>query len=88
MCSLIAATFVSMHMIFVSFPPSSTTFRYAGYVNHPDSKIQTDERAVLLTLVACRLSISYTLGMYSFAQDPENGNLLSRVTFSHESIND
>ena len=35
-----------------------------------------DERSVLLLLIACRLSMSVTLGAYSFAQDPTNEYLL------------
>ena len=51
-------------------PIQAASLFYAGYnVKIP---LSSTEKRALHTLVACRLALSFTFGMYSAAQDPQN----------------
>eukprot|EP00658_Telonema_sp_P-2_P057832 TRINITY_DN4624_c0_g1_i3.p1 TRINITY_DN4624_c0_g1~~TRINITY_DN4624_c0_g1_i3.p1 ORF type:complete len:375 (+),score=94.72 TRINITY_DN4624_c0_g1_i3:323-1447(+) len=62
---------------------AAATF-YGGYA----SKMQLliPEKEALHTLVACRLAISFTYGMYSYSQDPTNEYLLQHATPAYEAL--
>lgn len=55
-------------------PWDATCSFYKGYIKQ--FPIFKCEKNVLWTLVACRLAISHTMGMYSFSKDPNNKYLL------------
>merc|ERR1712086_456024 len=55
-------------------PIQAASLFYAGYnIKIP---LSSTEKRALHTLVACRLALSFTFGMYSAAQDPQNEYLL------------
>jgi Ser/Thr protein kinase RdoA (MazF antagonist) len=47
---------------------------YAGY--RSVASLQPNEVQVICTLTACRLAISFTIGMFSYSEDPANEYLL------------
>jgi Ser/Thr protein kinase RdoA (MazF antagonist) len=55
-------------------PVEAAAAVYAGYLSV--ASLTAEERSLVCTLTACRLAISYTLGMFSYAQDPTNQYLL------------
>lgn len=55
-------------------PWDATCSFYKGYIKQ--FPILKCEKNVLWTLVACRLAISHTMGMYSYSKDPNNKYLL------------
>lgn len=57
---------------------------YGGYASCTPLTIA--EKQVLHTLVACRLAISFTFGMYSFSQDPTNEYLLMHAQPAYNAL--
>lgn len=58
----------------IANPWKATYAFYKGYVK--EFPILNCEKNALWTLVACRLAISHTIGMYSFMKNPDNKYLL------------
>merc|ERR1712038_2086931 len=58
----------------IANPWKATYAFYKGYVK--EFHILNCEKNALWTLVACRLAISHTIGMYSFMKNPDNKYLL------------
>ena len=57
---------------------------YGGFASK--ITLSTAEKSVLHTLVACRLAISYTYGMFSYSMDPTNEYLLLHAIPAYEAL--